>query len=182
MRIFCKWTAFLFVGSVAVFLAGCGTQPGSGANLTNTNTNTSVSNSRIANSTNTNSTSSTNVEAKEPEQYQAKVDVKVETAGGQQNVALPTLEAKVARNATDRRMEFMMPAGGRVVFLDKAGKNYLVLPDRKQYAELDKESLGFEVRRLLMPEQIVAQVEKAPGMHFVGEENYKGRDAAQVSL
>ena len=94
-------------------------------------------------------------------------------------MALPTLGAVVSRNATDRRMEFTMPAGGRVVFLDKGGTNYLILPDKKQYAELNKESLGFEIRRMLMPEQIVAQAKQVPGMQLVGDEKYNGRDATK---
>jgi hypothetical protein len=72
-------------------------------------------------------------------------------------------------------MEFTMPAGGRVVFLDKAGTNYLILPDKKQYAELTKEAVGFEVRRMLMPEQIVKQAKGLPGVKFVGEEQLNGR-------
>jgi hypothetical protein len=95
--------------------------------------------------------------------------------GGQQNIALPTLGAMVARNAESRRMEFTMPAGGRVIFLDKAGTNYLLLPEKKQYAELNKDSLGFDVRRMLMPEQIVAQAKGVKGMELVGDDTYNGR-------
>jgi hypothetical protein len=172
----------LVAGSSLVILAACGAQPGSNANLANSSLNSS--NSRVANiNTNNNSagvgSSSSTVDAKEPERYQATVTLKVEALGGQQNVALPTLGATVARNADDRRMEIMMPAGGKIVFLDKGGTNYLVLPEKKQFAELNKESLGFEVRRLLMPEQIVAQVKGAPGIQLVGDENYNGRDAVK---
>jgi hypothetical protein len=116
------------------------------------------------------------VETKEPEEYQATVTLKLEAIGGQQKTALPTLAAKVARSGSDRRMEFSMPAGGRVVYLDKAGTNYLVLPEKRQYAELNQESLGFDVRRMLMPEQIVKQVKNMQGVQLVGEEKYNGRD------
>jgi hypothetical protein len=96
-------------------------------------------------------------------------------------MALPTLSATVSRNANDRRMEFTMPAGGRVVFLDKGGTNYLILPDKKQYAELTSESLGFEIRRMMMPEQIVAQAMKVPGMQLVGKK-IPGTRCGQISL
>jgi hypothetical protein len=119
------------------------------------------------------------VEAREPEQYQATVKVNVEATGTQQNMAPPTLGATVARSANDRRMEFTMPAGGRVVFLDKGGTNYLLLPEKKQYAELTPDALGFQVRRLLMPEQIVQQAKTVPGVQLVGEEKYNGRDAVK---
>jgi len=128
------------------------------------------------NPVNSNSMTTSVVESREPDQYQATVTVKLEGIGDQQRTAFPTLAATVARSGADRRMQFTMPAGGRVVYLDKAGTNYLVLPEKKQYAELNQESLGFEVRRMLMPEQIVEQVKKVQGVQRVGEEKYNGRD------
>lgn len=172
---------------VSVFaFAGCGSQPGvtnvnlsnSGSSATNTVANTANTN---AISSRTPNATSTIIEAKEPAAYQAVVSLKLEAVGDQQNIALPTLRATVARSGDDRRMEFAMPAGGRVVFLDKAGNNYLILPDKKQFAQLNRESLGFEVRRMLMPEQIVDQVKSMQGMQLAGEEKYNGRDALKYS-
>lgn len=173
---------FTLAGTAAVlFFTGCGAQPvGTNVNLANSSANRGNSVNSNVNTANTNSaSSSTVVETKEPDNYQATVSVKLEGIGSQQTTALPTLSAKVARGGDDRRMEFTMPAGGRVVYLDKAGTNYLILPDKKQYAELDQESLGFEVRRMLMPEQIVQQVKNLQGMQLVGEEKYNGRDAVK---
>ena len=168
-----------FVGAAALasfVMAGCGAQT---TTVTTTNTGNSNSANTARNSNivaNANSASSSSVvEAKEPEQYQATVRVKFEAVGNQQSSAMPTLAANVARSGNDRRMEFTMPAGGRVVFLDKAGTNYLILPDKKQYAELTKEAVGFEVRRMLMPEQIVQHAKGIPGVKFVGEEQLNGR-------
>ena len=164
----------LFVCAV-VALAGCTTEPVTNVSNTNlTNANVSNTNTNISTS---NTTNTIVKEAAEPNEYQATVTVKLEALGQTQNVKFPTLAAQVARSGSDRRMVFTMPAGGRVVYLDKAGTNYLVLPDRKQYAELDRESLGFEVRRMLMPEQIVDQVRTAEGVQRVGEESYNGRPA-----
>ena len=172
-------TFFAFAGSIAcaAILAGCGAQPGTMGNLANSSSNTLSNISRNTNG-NSNSASSTTgaVDAREPDQYQASVKVNVEATGTQQNLALPTLTATVARNADNRRMEFTMPAGGRVVFLDKGGTNYLLLPEKKQYAELTPEAVGFQVRRLLMPEQIVKQAKAVPGVQLVGEDKYNGRD------
>ncbi|MDQ3491608.1 MAG: hypothetical protein M3449_11180 [Acidobacteriota bacterium] len=164
---------------VSFILIGCGAQPGTtNVNLANSNANSSnlMANVSNMNSSNSNSMASSMVETKEPEEYQATVTLKLEAIGGQQKTALPTLAAKVARSGSDRRMEFSMPAGGRVVYLDKAGTNYLVLPEKRQYAELNQESLGFDVRRMLMPEQIVKQVKNMQGVQLVGEEKYNGRD------
>ncbi len=174
-------TAIVFASTL---FAGCGAQPGvTNVNLANAGTNTAntVANNVPANTANSNTATAVVVEAKEPSTYQAVVTLKLETVGGQQNIALPTLNANVARSGADRRMEFTMPAGGRVIYLDKAGTNYLILPERKEYAELNRDSLGFDVRRMLMPEQIVEQVKNVPGLQRVGEEKYNGRDAIKYS-
>jgi outer membrane lipoprotein-sorting protein len=160
----------------ALFLAACGEQPG-GTNVNTTQVNTNAANANANSAANSDTSAALTVETREPDEYEAVVLLKFEAIGGGQTTALPNLSAVVARNGEDRRMEFTMPAGGRVVFLDKAGTNYLVLPDRKQYALLDKESMGFEVRRMLMPEQIVQQVKNVRGVQMVGEEQYNGRNA-----
>ena len=72
-------------------------------------------------------------------------------------------------------MEFSLPNGEKVVYLDKGDTHYLILPNRSQYAELNKEALGFEVRGMLMPENIVNQVKSMKGVELVGEENLNGR-------
>jgi len=72
-------------------------------------------------------------------------------------------------------------ANEKFIFLDKGGKNYLILPNRKQYAELNQETLGFEVRRMMMPEQIVQQAKSVPGMRFVGEETQNGRQVMKYA-
>lgn len=168
----------------AAFMAACGTMGPVNSNVANTNAN--ASNMRANTNTNVNTNTNTNsavtvTEAAEPNEYQATVNVRLEALGTQQKMTMPTLNAKVARSGTDRRMEIAMPAGGRVVYLDKAGTNYLILPDRNQYAELNQESLGFEVRRLLMPDQIVNQVRNVQGVQRVGEEKYNGRDVIKYS-
>ena len=165
---------FLPLIGLLLFAAGCGTAP---TVNTNVNANTAL-NTNI--NTNSNANSNANLaltvpEAQEPNQYRATVTMRIEATGDQKRAALPTLSAQVARSGDDRQMVFTMPAGGRVIFLDKAGQNYLVLPERNQYAELDQESLGFQVRRLLMPEQIVEQVASVQGVERVGEEQMNGR-------
>jgi hypothetical protein len=164
--------------SAVVFSIGCQPQTSTtNANLVNTNANiaNSFTNSSNANSTNMNSSASSAVETREPEQYEAKVTMKLEAVGDQQKTTLPTISANVSRNGADRRMELTLPNGEKVIYLDKAGTNYAVLPNRKQYAELNQESLGFDVRRMLLPEQIVQQVKNIKGVQLVGEEQMNGR-------
>lgn len=119
-------------------------------------------------------TSTSEIDAQEPEKYQATVTLKFETTGETKS-ALPPLKAAVARNGADRRMEFVLPGGEKVVYLTKDGKQYLISPTRKQFAELNQEALGFEVRNLMMPEQIVNQVKGMSGVEKVGEEQMDGR-------
>lgn len=147
----------------------------SNANLVNTNANVANSFDSNANASNMNSAVSV-IEAKEPDNYQATVKISLEALGEQQKATLPTLSANVARTGTDRRMEFTLPDGNKAVYLDKGGKTYLILPNRKQYAELDQQSVGFDVRRLMMPEEIVNRVRNVQGVQRVGEEKMNGRD------
>ena len=179
MDIFSSGERFFAVAAlcaIALMAVGCGAPPTT-TNAANANINSN--NLRANANTNANMTSSAPVDTGEPSKYQATISLKLEAVGSQQTTALPTLSATVARNGDDRRMEFVIPAGGHVIYLDKGGNNYLILPDKKQYAEINKESTGFEVRRMLMPEQIVNEIKKVQGLERVGEETYNGRQVVR---
>jgi hypothetical protein len=158
-------------GNGAANTAVINTSPNSVANSVNTAT--AIANSVI------NVPTGAAIDAKEPEKYQATVLLKLETTGAQNNSPFPPIKAEVARSGNDRRMEFKMPTGETVIYLDKGGRQILISPQRKQYAELNKEAVGFEVRRLLMPEQIVNQLKNMKGVEQVGEEKIDGRDAVK---
>ena len=180
LRYFLVMGAF-FAG--ALIPAGCGTPTGN-TNLTAVNTNANATNS-LANSSNINAIpanpTGSAVDAREPEQYQANVRLTLETIGQAQKASLPTLGATVARSGADRAMEFKLPNSETVIYLEKGNQNYLLLPNRKQYAELNEQSLGFEVRRLMMPAEIVQQVKSIPGLRLVGEENMNGRTVTKYA-
>ena len=169
-----------FLASSFLMMVGCGAPGTTGVNSNLVNSNVNLSNTFTGNSNiNANTTSvdpnSAIIETKEPEQYQAVVQLKLQATGENKATNLPTIQANVARSGADRRMEFNLPTNEKVLYIDKAGTTYLVLPTRKQYAVLDKQSLGFEVRQLMMPEQVVAQVRAVKGVERVGEENLGGR-------
>lgn len=147
------------------------------SNSVNSNANSSMNSNAnsMANSANSNA-ASTSIETKEPDQYQAKIALKFEATGNQQT-ALPALSANIARNGQERRMEFSLPNNEKVIYLDKTDNKYLLLPNRKQYAVLDKDSLGFEIRQMMMPAEIINRVKAAPGVERVGEEDFNGRQA-----
>ena len=169
-------------------LAGCQSPAGnvttvnSNMNTVNSFANTSNFNSSNASNVNSNSASTSSaVDAKEPDKYSATVKLMLEALGEQQKASLPAITAVVARSGADRRMEFSLPNGEKIIYLDTAGSNFLILPNRKQYAELTKEAVGFEVRRMLMPEQIVNQVKGMQGVQRVGDETLNGRKVVKYS-
>jgi len=165
----------------ATMFSACGAPTGN-ANLAAVNTNSGVANSISNSNLNNVSTTGATVYTREPSQYQATVKLSFQTLGnnGQQST-LPTLMANVARSGDDRVMEFTLPTNEKVIYLDKGGMSYLILPSRKQYAELTKEALGFEVRRLMMPSEIVQQAKSVPGMKLVGEETQNGRQVVRYA-
>ena len=174
-------SGFFVFGITATLVAeliSFGCAPTGNSNLTAVNTSANAANSMSNSNLNAVSTTGNTVDAKEPEEYQAMVKLSFQTMGSQP-ASLPTVGANVARSGDNRVMEFNLPTNEKVIFLDKGGMNYLILPNRKQYAELNKESLGFEVRRLMMPEQIVQQAKAVPGMKLVGEDAQNGRQVAK---
>lgn len=173
---------FYLIGSIVLtsILVAVGCQPPPTNTSVASNTTTFNTNSNANVISNTNTSSSTTVTTSEPNEYQANVSLTLETMG-EQRTATPSIGAMVARSGADRVMQFALPTGEKVIFLDKGGMNYLILPNRKQYAELTREALGFEVRRLMMPDQIVAQAKTIPGMRLVGEETLNGRTVVRYA-
>lgn len=171
---------------VSVFLFGC---PANTSVTTNENGNENLANTNIETNINTNETnmdmnsdnaSTSMIDVKEPETYQAKVNLNIQTMGEKGNMALPTpLVATVARKGENKRMEFNLPNGEKVIYLELGTRNLVVLPGRKQYAELNQQSTGFEIRSLMTPGQIVKQMKNLKGLEKVDEEKVNGRDAVK---
>src|SRR5688572_13808100 len=143
----------LFLASASL-LIGCGGT----TTTTTTSTNTAYGNSGNA-TTNVNSAANTNVAAtthqfNEPNAYQGVMRLTFQTMGQQpqNNQSMPPIVATVARNGADRMMEFTLPTNEKIQYIEKGDMKYIVLPSRKQYAELTAEALGFEVRKMMTPE------------------------------
>jgi len=170
----------ILLGSIvlsAILIAGGCQPPGANTNVANTKVNTNTNTNSNSNVT----TATTTITTNEPEQYQANIRLTLETLGENQKATTPAVGAMVARSGADRVMEFTLPNNEKVIYLDKGGMNYVILPNRKQYAELNKEAIGFEVRRLMMPDQIVTQVKAIPGVRMVGEETSNGRPVVKYA-
>jgi len=151
---------------LALTLAAC--QPPA----TNTNVSTTNANATNANAAATPVVSAASIETREPEQYKATL-VFTATAEGQSKAL--QLPIDVARSGDNRRYAFNnIPVLGQVIFLDRADKRYLILPGRKQYAEITPELIGFDVRSLT-PGQMVVYLQNQRGVERVGEEQREGR-------
>jgi hypothetical protein len=158
-------------------VAGCQPTPLPAPNrMANASTNTVSANTNTAFSA---PVSSGTVDAKEPDQYAATVKLTFEAVGDKASTTLPSISANVARSGDARRMEFSLPGGDKAVFLEKGDQHYLILPGRKQYAELNRESLGMDVRKMMTPAQIVSQAKAMPGMQLVGDEDLNGRSVTK---
>jgi len=169
-------------------LAGAACREAAVTNLNENTGTTGATNINSANSANvTTSTITTasgvTIEAKEPDKYSANVVVTAATSG--QQSAAGSTNIRVARNGSDRRysLDTRLPGVGELIFLDKADKRYLILPARKQYAELTAEMTGgFDVGRSLTPGQLVAYLERQQGVTRVGDETLNGRAATKYRV
>ncbi len=112
--------------------------------------------------------------ADEPESYSATLRLTTE-AVGEGAAALPNLEAEVARQGRDRRVSFRLPDGEEVVYLNRGGTRYVLLPARERYAEVTSREAGFDLPRLLMPDRLVEHLRGQRGYTRAGEEELGGR-------
>ena len=140
----------------------------------NSNANTALNNDNA----NANSTaSSSSINTREPDKYAATLVFSVETQGGDKAIGIPQLSMLVARSGDDRRLEFKLPDGSPLIYLDHDNHHYVILPSRKQYAELNKESTGLQFQKLLTPGQLVESLKNVKGIQRAGDETYNGRAA-----
>lgn len=159
---------------LVVLVGAC--QPAANTNSNanaNLNANTQPANSNSSPSSDTGAT----LNAREPEKYTATLELRVETEGRDKAIGIPSLTVQVARNGADRRVEFKLPDGTPLVYLDHDNRHYVIAPSRKQYAELSPEATGTQLQKLMTPGQIVADLKERKGVERVGEEQINGRTA-----
>jgi hypothetical protein len=93
-----------------------------------------------------------------------------------------TQQLSLARLDADRRWAFVFPAPlGQIVYLEKSGLKYLVFLDRKQYAEITPEALGFRVDNVLTPNSIPERL-KSSQYEKLGLEPVNGRTAIKYRI
>jgi hypothetical protein len=162
----------IFAAAISL-LSVFGCQPVGNTN-TNVNANASPGNSNA--NANVSSTTSA-LDTAEPDKYSATLTFTLQTSGGDKAMGIPPLAVAVARNGADRRVEFKLPDGTPLVYLDHENRHYVIVPSKKQYAELSKEATGAQLQKLMTPGQIVADLKDRSGVEKVGEEQVNGRMA-----
>ena len=173
------------IAAVAFAFAASACQQATETNA-NANTNATVNVNSATSANMTTSTITTNtgqtIEAKEPDKYSATMVATLATAGQQQLKG--EAQIKVERNGADRRYSITLPLYGELIFLDKADKRYVVMPARKQYAELTEDLTGVQMDqvRAMTPGQLVAFVERQQGVERVGEETLNNRQAVKYKV
>jgi hypothetical protein len=153
--------------------------PDSNANANanaNANTNSQASTANV-NSNSESANSGPTINTREPDKYSATLVFSIETEGGDKAIGIPSLAVQVARNGDDRLVQFKLPDGSPLVYLDHNNRHYVILPARKQYAELTKEATGVQVHKLLTPGQLVDSLKTIKGVERVGEGPMDGRTA-----
>lgn len=165
--------------SVVLLFSFGACQPMPNAN-SNGNANAPVNSQTSADNSNANSTTTDRgltINAREPEKYSATLAFSIETEGGDKAIGVPPLSVQVARSGPDRRVEFKLPDGSPLIYLDHDNHHYVVLPERKQYAELTQEATGIQIHKLLTPGQLVEALKNIRGVERVGEGPMDGRAA-----
>jgi len=166
---------------ISLLITGLLVLAGSACQRTDTNANTNVianANTSPANvNANLSPAPASGIATREPEKYRATLVISAETEGGQKTIGIPTLSAEVARNGDDRRVSFKLPDGSDLIYLEQGGKHIVIVPARKQYAELTPEATGFQLQKLMTPGQIVSYIEKLKGVERVGDDTMNGRPA-----
>jgi len=163
---------------IALFFSACQPQPATNTtNTTNSTTNINSSNTSNANAGTTSESSGLTIETKEPDQYSATVTMKLQVTGNQP-INTPPFTADFARSGANQRITFKI-GNDSVTYLDRGDKRYVILPNRKQYAELDAQSTGFDVPKFMTPAQIINQVKRVSGCENAGEESFGGRNAVK---
>ena len=157
----------------------CQPMPNANSNA-NTNANMPTNSQTSAGNNNANSSLADRgiiINAREPEKYSATLVFSIETEGGDKAIGIPPLSLLVGRSGQDRRVEFKLPDGSPLIYLDHNNHHYVVLPDRKQYAELSQEATGIQLHKLLTPGQLVEDLKNIRGVERVGEGPMDGRAA-----
>ena len=113
------------------------------------------------------------IPAREPEQYRATLTLKVANK--------TALTADVARNGTDRRLDFKLSDGTKLIYLYQTDRLFLIAPEQKVYAEQEGPTGAFTLPSTLDPERLVQQLQADARYALAGEEKFANRAAIKYA-
>ncbi len=124
----------------------------------------------------------TTADIKEPERYSVAMTITIPGAASGAPALMLTPQLSLAKLGADRRWTFVFPAPvGQIVYLEKSGLKYLVIFERKLYAELSADDLGFAPGSVLMPHSIADRF-KTGRYEKIGLEPVNGRTAIKYRV
>ena len=174
-----KITPHVFIGICLLVISISSCQPATNTNA-NLNANTNVNSNNALNNSNTSSETATSgvvINTREPDKYTSTLVFTIQTEGGDKTIGVPPLSVAVARSGDDRRVEFKLPDGTPLIYLDHNNHHYVIVPSRKQYAELTPEATGIQMHKMLTPGQLVESLKNVKGIERAGDETFNGRPA-----
>ncbi len=176
MRVFGESSRLVLTLALSLAVAAC-QQPATNTSNASVTTNTGNINATTnANTTTMTTSSGATVNTREPERYSAQLVMTAQTEGGERAAVIPSLMAQVARDGVNRRVSFRLPPNNEeVVYLNRGDQRFVILPGRRQYAELTREATGFDIPPMMTPGQLVTYVQNQRGYERVGEEMLNGR-------
>src|SRR5262245_20156266 len=126
-----RQTGSIIAGTVVTLLFGIlisSCQPPKNGNANaNANANINVNanpNSNTANANSSSESSTAAINTREPEKNSVTLVFSMETQGGEKAIGIPSLSMQVAKNSEDRRVEFKLPDGTPLVYLDHGNRHY----------------------------------------------------------
>lgn len=179
------------MATITLLLAAFGCTNGPGTNSNSMATPSPVANANAAatasENANTNASatpsvaSTTPIPNREPERYTMKMII-----SGQMNVETHAgsgqWEIDFARMDAQRRWAIKLPTiNQEIIYLERPGLKYIILPSRSQYIEVTPEALGFSLGNMLTPAAIIERLSTRPHEEL-GSEPVNGRPALKYKF
>jgi outer membrane lipoprotein-sorting protein len=170
------------IGVVALAMTfaatGCSTPP-AGSNMNsslsvNANSNTAMTNE---NANSASAATAGTFSTREPDRYGMKMNVSVEGSANNRQGGTQ-VEIDFARLDANRRWSIKVPAMNNleVIYLEKPGLKYLVIPSRNQYVEITPDAVGIPLGNILTPSAMMERLQARPH-ESLGVEAINGRPA-----
>ncbi|HYO91516.1 MAG TPA: hypothetical protein VEQ40_07765 [Pyrinomonadaceae bacterium] len=171
---------YLLLLTLALFGASCKRSGTDG----NANTNSAAGSTSVAEETSTTPPFST----KEPERYQATMVI-TSSLGEQSNIpgmaGLTTKQMMVARDGDKRRVDLELFPGAKVAYLQTAAGRYMLVPDKKVYAEFNPGGASDPSKNLssgFSPDELLNQSSGGARYEKLGAENVNGRSTVKYRV